>query len=196
MPERDLQMRDEDILEIRQYWREGVRLNFPEKPTPSTIENENLYNASWQDLSEEEMLGLRKYPFRLNGVWRRIYLAGWQQFINGMTVLHLEKNGEDINLASGRLVMGKTSASRKVETMEACGPIPIGELHKVAFALAVGENFSEPEESGLEHLALYTLANVRPPVPQLAIAENYFHQVISLGEVWALVVKHERVNLS
>jgi len=193
---REKQMRDENVFEIRQYWQKGVPISFPEKPTPSPIDNVNLYNASWRGLSDDEMSGLKRHPFQLNGVWRRIYLAGWQQFINGMTVLHSEVDGEDINLASGRLVMGKTDTSRNVVIMDESGPIPKDELHKMAFALAVGENYSEPEGSGLEHLALYTLANFRLPVPQLSIAENYLHQVIAIGEVWALVVKHERVNLS
>lgn len=181
--------------EAMAHWLDGVGVAFPAVPKPEPIGNPNLFNVSWQDLEESELGTLTQYPVKLNGVWRQIYVAGWQQFVNGMTILHQEANGEDINLASGTLVMGKTDPEKKnAETAAEIGLFPKEALHEIAFALAVSE--TNVGGTPMEYLALCALGNISLPLPQLSIADKEYHQVIGTDEAWALVVKHQRVDLS
>ena len=195
----DQEMYNEEKLFLREKWKKGIRVSFRREAKPEPIERDDFYGASWVDLEPEIEAEIKSNPFQLNGVWRRALVAGWQCLDNGLAVLHPEKVQEDMNLASGRMLMAKVGRDRHCGIQEVSSPIPESELWKINFSLAITDCYDGLEytasQVGLEYMALHVLANIDMPLPQLSIQPGESHSTVSPGKSWYFVLKHSPIEV-
>jgi hypothetical protein len=190
MMNRAMQIDHEDRLQLRANWEKGFKIDFDPTNKLEGIERDDFYNANWLNLSSKQEGDILSSPFQINGVWRRPTLVGWQRLKSGLAVLHREKVQEDMNLASGHLIMAKVKPDRTCEVIEEYSSIPADELKNINFMLAVAEH----PVTGMEAALLFVIANFTVAMPQLSISEGEQHSTMSPEESWYLVLKSEIIG--